>query len=239
MYGRFAAAKFAAGACLSGTLALFCAVASAAAPQTPASPPWQAEIQRRHQELIDRNGPGTNPKLRDELLKMRDEDQAARGLGPRATHTGHVEVASNLAEIDAALTAELKTIIQNNGWPTIARVGIDASNAAMLILTHTRDHAWQASVLPGLTSLADHRQIDGAPLALAIDKELVAEGKLQRYGSQFKLVDGEMAMYGVEDPAGLDKRRALVMLPPMEVYEQQLAQMYHLKVSKKIVSAAK
>ena len=222
---------------------VFCAGVLAAAQQTTApaavEAPWLAEIHRRHQELIDRNGPGTNPKLRDELLKMRDEYQAARGLGKGATHKDHIEVAANLAEIDEALTAELKTIIQNNGWPMIARVGIEASNAAMLILTHSRDHAWQASLLPALAAYADHKQIDGAPLALVIDKELVAEGKLQRYGSQFKLVDGEMAMYGVEDPAGLDKRRAQVMLPPMEVYEQQLAQMYHLQVSKKIVSAAK
>jgi hypothetical protein len=220
-------------------VALFCAGALAAAGQTTAPAPWLAEIQHRHQELIARNGPGTNPKLRDELLKMRDEDQAARGLGPGVAHKDHIEVAANLAEVDAALTAQLKTIIQNNGWPTIAVVGIDASNAAMLILTHTRDHAWQASLLPALAAYADHKQIDGAPLAMVIDKELVAEGKLQRYGSQFKLVDGEMAMFGVEDPAGLDKRRAQVMLPPMEVYEQQLAQMYHLKVSRKIVSAAK
>jgi hypothetical protein len=30
----------------------------------------------------------------------------------------------------------------------------------------------------------------------------------------------------------------MVMLPPLEAYEQQLATMYHLKVSGKIVSAA-
>ena len=210
---------------------------SGAAPAQQA--PWQAEIQRRHQELIALNGPGTYAELRDELLKMRDEDQAARGIGPAAAQKGHVEVAQNLTEIDAALTAQLKTIVQGSGWPTIAMVGIEASDAAMLVLTHTRDHAWQESLLPQLESLADHKKIEGSALAFVIDKDLVAKHQLQRYGTQFKsLDDGMIAMYGVEDPAELDKRRAMVMLPPLEVYEQQLATMYHRKVSNKIVSAA-
>jgi len=203
--------------------------------QQPAT--WQKYIQQRHQELITLNGPGTNAALRDELLKMRDEDQQARGIGP-AKGAGPVQIASNLAEIDAALTAQLKTIVDGNGWPTIAMVGIDASNAAMLVLTHTHDHAWQASLLPQLASLADHKKIEGSALAFVIDKDLVAQHQLQRYGTQFKsMPDGTIAMYGVEDPAELDKRRTMVMLPPIDAYEQQLAAMYHLKVSGKIVSA--
>jgi hypothetical protein len=109
----------------------------------------------------------------------------------------------------------------------------------MLVLTHTRDHAWQLSLLGQLEGLADAGKIDGSALAVVIDKELVAEGKLQRYGTQFKAVEGGMAMFGVEDPAGLDQRRAAVFLPPMAAYRQMLAQMYHLKMTDKIVSAAK
>ena len=85
----------------------------------------------------------------------------------------------------------------------------------MLILTHTSDHAWQRQLLPQLQELADANKIDLSPLALVIDKELVAEGKLQRYGSQFKFFNGEIAMYAVENPATLDQRRAKALLPPM------------------------
>jgi hypothetical protein len=230
---------------LAAVLGMVCVVGAAqqaAGPPggAPGLAPWQAEIQRRHQALMDLNGPGTNAALRDELLKMRDQDQQARGISTGATSEEHPGIAANLGEIDAALTAQLKTIVETSGWPTIALVGMDASNAAMLVLTHTRDHAWQGSLLPELEALADHRQIDGSALAFVIDKNLVAEHQLQRYGTQFKSMDdGTIAMYGVEDPAGLDKRRETVMLPPMDVYEQQLAKMYHLKVSGKIVSAAK
>jgi hypothetical protein len=199
---------------------------------------WKADIARRHEALITKNGPGTDPQLRAELLKMRDADQKARGVGPAAKAKGHVEIASNLAAIDDSLTKELQLIVKGRGWPTISMVGIDASNAAMLVMTHTRDHAWQVSLLPMLVDLADRKQIDGSALALVIDKELVYEGKLQRYGTQFKQIeDGTIAMYGVEDPGGLDRERAEVMLPPIDIYKGMMAQMYHLKVSNKLVMA--
>ena len=194
-------------------------------------------IAARERQLVAQNGPGTDTALRDELLAMRDRDQEARGLHHGEMPKQQPQMAANLAEIDAALTTELKGIVAAKGWPTIALVGIKASNSAMLVLTHSADHAWQLELLPRLETLEEQGKIDGSSLALVIDKELVSEGKLQRYGSQFKFVNGEMAMYGVEDPAGLDRRRAAALLPPMMVYKQLLAQMYHLKASDKIVSA--
>jgi hypothetical protein len=90
-----------------------------------------------------------------------------------------------------------------------------------------------------LELLADQGKIDGSALAVVIDKELIGEGKLQRYGTQFKYVDSAMSMYGVEDPAGLDARRAQVFLPPMDVYKKQLEGLYHLKTTDKVVMATR
>jgi len=211
--------------------------AVAAAEKDPA---WMADFARRHEELVQKNGPGTDAALRDRLLAMNESDQNARGIAHgQPVDKDKLRVAGNVAEVDAGLTVQLKEIVAKDGWPTIALVGFDASNAAMLVLTHSADHAWQLSLLPQLEELADKGKIDGAQLAFVIDKELVSEGKLQRYGTQFKFVDGAMAMYGVEDPGGLDARRARVFLPPMDYYKQMLSQMYHLKASNKIVSAAK
>ena len=180
--------------------------------------------------------PRSNPSLHDQLLTMLGQDQTARGLGAAASPASGPAVASNLAEIDAALTKQLKDIVTRYGWPTISMVGPDASKAATLLLGHTADLAWRQSLLPQLETLADQRQIDPAQLAIVIDKQLVAEGKPQRYGTQFKMVDGDMAMISVEDPGGLDALRARALLPSMDAYKQTLARMYHLKVSNKIVS---
>ena len=213
------------------------------APSTPSAeskqtPAWEAAIEARRAELIRINGPGTNSALRDQLLKMGAEDQAVRGFANGKQVSGMTkEMIQKLPATDARLTAALQQIVKERSWPTIALVGIDASNAAMLILTHAADHAWQRQLLPQLQALADAGKIDGSSLALVVDKELVAAGKLQRYGSQFKFINGKMAMYAVEDPSTLNQRRAQALLPPMDVYKELLAQIYHLQASDDVVMA--
>jgi hypothetical protein len=197
---------------------------------------WAVDLEKRHAELIKRNGPGTDAALRDKLLAMGEEDQAARGMvHGQPVDKDKLVLAKNMNEIDARMTAELKEIVARHGWPTIALVGYKASNAAMLVLTHSSDHAWQRSMLPTLERLAAKGKIDGSALALVVDKELVSEGKLQRYGTQFKEVSGQMEMFAVEDPEGLEARRASVFLMPIKAYEGILEQMYHLKVSDQVV----
>jgi hypothetical protein len=202
------------------------------------SPAWEQRLQARHQALVRQNGPGMDVALRAKLLAMRDEDQSARGFAHgQPKGKDKLAIAPNLGAIDGRLTTELKTIVAAKGWPTIRLVGIDASNGAMLVLTHSQDHEWQRSLLPKLELLARESKIDGSQLAVVVDKELVAGGKLQRYGTQFKFVDGQAMMFAVEDPDGLDKRREEVMLPPMEAYRKMLGEMYHVPVSDVIVRA--
>jgi hypothetical protein len=223
---------------LSASFAQRADVKTSAAQKDNAAAAWEVDLQRRHDALTQANGPGTDSALRDQLLAMVAKDQDARGFKDGAPKDKKkLVMAANLGEIDTALTAELKAVVAAHGWPTIALVGIEASNGAMLILTHSRDHEWQSSLLPQLEQLADDGKIDGSSLALVVDKELVAKGKPQRYGSQFKFVDGGMGMYEVEDPGGLDGIRARVFLPPMEVYKRMLSEMYHLKATNKIVRA--
>ena len=195
---------------------------------------WSHDLAARRAELVKRNGSGTDAVLREKLRKMVAGDQEARGAG-----TEHPMYTAKTAAVDAQLTAELKEIVARHGWPTMGMVGYEASNGAMVILTHTRDHAWQRSMLPTLEKLAGEGKIDGSALATVVDKELVSEGKLQRYGTQFKLVDGntKMAMFAVEDPEGLDARRAMVFLAPISVYEETLEKGYHVQLSDQIVSA--
>jgi hypothetical protein len=203
-----------------------------AAAGTNSDATWRNDMAARRAELIKRDGTGADVALREKLVAMYASDQEARGAG-----TGHPAYTAKTAAVDVRLTAEMKEIVARNGWPTIAMVGYEASNDAMVMLTHTPDHAWQASLLPRLEKLSAEGRIDGSALAMVVDKELVSEGKRQRYGTQFKVVDGKMAMVAVEDLEGLDARRATMFLMPIKVYEGMLEQMYHLKVSDRVVAA--
>lgn len=229
------------------TLTVSMAAQSKSSAASPASatmaaphPAWQTAITERRKALIGKNGPGTDTALQAQLLQMHDQDQAARGFAQGAQPSVIAkEMQQKMPQIDAQLTNELKQIVAQKGWPTIALVGIDASNAAMLVLTHTTEHAWQLQLLPQLQALAEADKIDASSLALVVDKELISEGKLQRYGSQFRFFNGGLAMYAVEAPAGLDERRAKALLPPIQVYKQQLEQLYHLKATDDVVMATK
>jgi hypothetical protein len=212
---------------------------AATTPQnTEAAGVWMKDLALRHQQLMVLNGPGTNAALRDRLLKDAVIDQEARtSLLQEAKRTGTPPDLTKLHPTDAKLTTELKEIVASAGWPTIHLVGLDASNAAMLILTHTEDHVWQEALLPKLEQLSVDGKIDGSQLALVVDKQLVSAGKLQRYGTQFKFDDGHMAMYAVESPEALDVRRASAMLPPIDAYKQMLSTTYSMPTSNDVISA--
>lgn len=213
--------------------------AAAAATQTvEATPAWMTDLALHHQRLIDTNGPGTNSALRDRLLKDAALDQEARSaMLQEAKQTGKPPDVLELRPTDAKLTTELKELVRSNGWPAIHLVGFDASNAAMLILSHTEDHVWQKTLLPKLEQLSVEGKIDGSVLALVVDKELVSAGKLQRYGTQFKFSDKQIAMYAVEDPETLNRRRAAASLPPLDAYKQMLSSAYNMPVANDVVAA--
>ena len=131
---------------------------------------------------------------------------------------------------DERLTAELKQIIHEKGWPTISLVGLRASQDAALILMHSPDHDFQRQLIPELQQLAEDEKIVGSDIAILVDKVLVSEGKPQRFGTQFNVFNGHAQMAPVEDPAHLDQRRAQYLLMPITDYEKSLAKMYHLKI---------
>jgi hypothetical protein len=182
-------------------------------------------------ELVRINGNGTDQKLRAELLAMGKTDQGIRMKMFAMPNAQQGTLELELEHTDATLTEKLKQIVASHGWPTIALVGYDASQAATLILIHSRDHDFQRRLLPELQKLVQEKRIVGLDIATLVDKTLVAEGKPQRFGTQFAWKgDGPMVMNPVEDPAHLDQRRENYLLPPLDLYKRMLVEMYHRKV---------
>lgn len=156
-------------------------------------------------ELVRINGNGTDQKLKTELLAMRKTGQDTRAEMFALPNAKHSILGPELEHTDAALTEELKQIVVSHGWPTIALVGLETSRAAALILIHSPDHGFQRHLLPELQGLVQERRIVGSDIAMLVDKMLVAEGKPQRFGTQFAAkANGPWVMDPVEDPAHLD-----------------------------------
>ena len=168
------------------------------------------------------------PALRAGLLKMSDADQKARNAVV-ADGGKHVASIKAMLAVDARNLPRIKRIDAKQGFPTRAQVGSDGVEAAWLLVQHAdSDPAFQAHVLAELRPRLHGGGISAQDFALLTDRVLVAQHKPQRYGTQFKVVEGRMQADPTEDPANVDKRRLAIGLPPMADYECALRVYYHL-----------
>jgi hypothetical protein len=159
------------------------------------------------------------PALRDELLKRMKEDQRIR----LAANPDHEE----WMRIDADNTAYMKTVLDKHGWPGKSMVGEDGALSAFLLVQHAdADPAFQKKCLEMIILAVENKEASASHMAYLTDRVLVADGKPQRYGTQFHSVDGKLQPRPTEDPANLDARRKSVGLPPMAEYVKQMQSMY-------------
>jgi hypothetical protein len=192
-------------------------------------PSWTAIIQDAERLDAQRRA-RFNASLRQELLKREARDQRLR----------HEAIARGGKPGDWALTESddrdnlrwLKAMLDRDGWPTVTTVGEDGAKAAWLLVQHAdKDPGLQARALLLMQEAVSRNEASASELAMLTDRVLLAQGKPQRYGSQFdSLADGSMVLRPTEDMQGLDARRAAVGLPSMEEYRKALSEAYRKQV---------
>jgi hypothetical protein len=113
--------------------------------------------------------------------------------------------------------ARLSAILQTHGWPGSAQVGGDGAEAAWLIVQHgIAQPALQRHALELIQAAA--RDGSAAPVHAAMLEDRIRsfEGRPQLYGTQFDWdASNQLAPLPIEDPDGVDRRRAAVGLPPL------------------------
>lgn len=162
------------------------------------------------------------PALRKELLALREEDQAARSAMIK-TQMQDEAAKKRVEAIDTKSTARMKEIIAKHGWPGKSLVGEDGANTAWLLVQHAdKDVAFQKQCLALLEKAYKAGEAKERDYAYLFDRVAVAEGKPQRYGTQFK--DGKPQP--IEDEANVDARRKAIGLNTMAEYKQDMERMY-------------
>ena len=165
------------------------------------------------------------PALRKELLALREEDQAARSAMIK-TEMKDEAAKKRVEAIDTKSTARMKEIIAKHGWPGKSLVGEDGANTAWLLVQHAdKDVAFQKQCLALLEKAYKAGEAKERDYAYLFDRVAVAEGKPQRYGTQFK--DGKPQP--IEDEANVDARRKAIGLNTMAEYKQDMERMYGKK----------
>ena len=163
----------------------------------------------------------TQPALRAQLLAMEQRDQQLRIVLADAGGDSSAALLDQLRAMDTAHVARLRHWLAEGQLPTGQAVGADGMAALWLLVQHAdADLSLQQALLghygqlPGLGGMAPSRY------AMLVDRVLQAQGKPQRYGSQFSrdAATGHLAMAPVEDLSGLDALRAQVGLMPIADY---------------------
>ena len=156
--------------------------------------------------------PQTYRAIATELLAMAQVDQEMRT-------TAIKDVSQWDRSVDQKNTARIKAIIGEIGWPTIAKVGAEASQSAWLLVQHAT--AEPEFMKRCLTLMQDAEVGDVAPAHMAYleDRVLTMAGKPQMYGTQFRLIAGVIEPLPIEDPDHVDERRARVGLETLAEYE--------------------
>jgi len=153
-----------------------------------------------------------------ELHKMSQADQDMR-----------MKAQANMDEwdnsIDARNTARLKEIIAEIGWPTISKVGAEASQAAWLLIQHAYAEADFMKRCLELMKQTPH-DVRPANIAFLEDRLLTMENKPQVYGTQFRNVGDGWEPFPIEDPKHVDERRASVGLNTLAENEARIKATY-------------
>jgi hypothetical protein len=165
-----------------------------------------------------------NEPLRAELLRMAEEDQAARNSGDPSA--GDPQYEMRLGKIDERNEKRMREIISQFGWPGRSLVLEDGAGAAWLLVQHG-SLPFEKECLPLLEASVKKGEAKAQDFAALIDRVLVKDGKKQLYGTQPKFSeDGGMVPLPIEDAANVDKRRKAIGLGTLAEYYDWLKESY-------------
>jgi hypothetical protein len=163
----------------------------------------------------------TAPALRDELHRRVKADHRVREHAFADGKPPEKAAMEAWMAVDRDNLQWLHESIGKQGFPSIAQVGEQGVDDAFVLVQHAdADPALQQSVLESLGPRLATAGISRQQYAMLTDRVLVAQGKPQRFGSQYDLAkDGSFVLKPTEDPAGLEARREQMGLMPSKFYE--------------------
>lgn len=159
---------------------------------------------------------GPDAPVRERLEALLAMDQGPLMLAVHSDLSDLPEVERR--QVQGAMDAEVRRLSNENvqaldamvpaeGWFSTAVYGEEAATGAFMIVQHA-DTDLQKRFLPAIEAMSERGEASRSFYALMYDRVAVAEGRLQRYGTQMQCVNGRMQPFPTEDPEQLEARRA-------------------------------
>lgn len=133
--------------------------------------------------------------------------------------------------IDRAHVTAMRLILRMiGGWPTISKVGTEASLGASLIVRHMDRYVGFQGYCLKLMCKEPEREVPESEIAFMYDRIQVNLKRPQFFGTQFS--KNEQGAYGprpIRMPESVDERRASIGLCPIAEYKNELMLKYGIK----------
>jgi hypothetical protein len=202
------------------TLGLGAAEAANLQSTCPGASAWNEAHREQLPEAMaarDATRTSTDPDLRKELQEHFAADQQARREYLAAPH--NPAFVNRMVELDAKNRMWLKALVRDKGVPTADQVGENGVKWTWLLVQHAvRDPQLQATVLPMFVKRYEAGEISADDVAKLTDRILVAQGKPQRFGTQFDWLSGQFEHHPAADVAQIEAHRRELGLMPMSDY---------------------
>lgn len=155
-------------------------------------------------------------ELKNEDLKLRDKLIRDGQLGD-----GYNKEMKKLHDTNAAI---LNNIIDTIGYPTIDKVGKEASEAAWLVIQHAIGQPdFMKKCLQLLENAVSHNSASPKNLAYLTDRIASSQGKPQLYGTSFDWdKNGELSPKPYDDITKVNQRRKSIGLNTVEEQTQMI-----------------
>lgn len=162
------------------------------------------------------------------------EALAAKTTNPLTGEVVFWLVSAPLCDADKAGSNYLKVLLDTDSWPNEKKDGAQATKDAWTLAQHSDlDPKLQEDILTRLATFAQTGRASGKEFAFLYDRVATAQGRLQKYGTQFTVSDKDcIVMLPAEDANTLDKKRESIGLGPLSEYIPKLEEAYHKSACK-------
>jgi pentatricopeptide repeat protein len=149
-----------------------------------------------------------NAEVSEEFLKRREIDQAVTVVSIDSVRE------LNMFYLDSILKVYKK-------WPGYSIIGKEGDNAAWLIAQHAdRFIDFQEKCYQYLLEAMEESNTNPNNIAYLYDRIQINKGLQQKYGTQIRIIEGEIIFINLESEENIDKYRAYFNLSPLSFYKR-------------------
>ncbi|MGW1991300.1 DUF4135 domain-containing protein [Embleya sp. NPDC001921] len=182
---------------------------------------WDESTIRLRVEEIPTPEP-INATIRRQLLRLDRVDARLRGEWAAGGFADTI-LERRLRMLTDAAMRWLRTVVDENGWPGRALVGRRASDAACRLVQHAVDQSDRLKeYLELVRASARTGDVPWRQVAYLTDTLRIAEDRPQLYGTKFRMRNGRLEPFPIEDFGSVDERRRSLNMESLKRYENRI-----------------